>query len=297
MYRAARPEQRAGVAGMYLSLALTSFLTGVTEPIEFSFMFVAPVLYALHALLTGAAMALMSLLDVHLGFGFSAGLLDYVLNYGRATHPLRLIPVGLAYAVIYYGIFSFAIRRFDLKTPGRSPEADGAPIHDGGISDRAPLFVTALGGANNLNRVEACTTRLRIQIADSALVDEAALGKLGARGVIRPGPGSLQVVLGPVADQIAGEINAVLGGRREAKPAEVPPQDVVPDGPASIDARLLGMLGGAGNIEDVHRTRDRTLITLRSPVAVAPRIEGIPDVRAIAMIDPLHAHLLLNPAR
>src|SRR6201999_939015 len=108
----------AGVGGMLLPMALTAFLTGVTEPIEFSFMFLAPILYAIHAALTGAAMVIMDLLGVRLGFGFSAGLFDYVINFGKATRPLLLLPVGAVYFALYYFLFSVSIRYFDLKTPG-----------------------------------------------------------------------------------------------------------------------------------------------------------------------------------
>jgi PTS system N-acetylglucosamine-specific IIC component len=111
MLHTARPERRKAVGGMLTSLALTSFLTGVTEPIEFSFMFLAPALYAVHALLTGASMVIMNLLDVKLGFGFSAGLFDYVLNFNKATRPLLLIPVGLVYGAVYYGVFRWVIVR------------------------------------------------------------------------------------------------------------------------------------------------------------------------------------------
>ena len=128
MYHAAAPERRKAVGGLLFSIALTSFLTGVTEPIEFSFMFLAPVLYAVHAVLTGVAMALMDLLDVRLGFGFSAGLFDYALNFTQATRPLLLIPIGLAYFALYYGLFRFFIVRLDLKTPGR--EAQPAAAHE-----------------------------------------------------------------------------------------------------------------------------------------------------------------------
>src|SRR6202042_3624130 len=118
MSRSARPERRKAVGGALLSMALTAFLTGVTEPIEFSFMFLAPVLYAIHALLTGVSMVVMDMLGVKLGFGFSAGLFDYVINFGKATRPWLLLPVGLAYFGVYYAVFRFAIVRFDLKTPG-----------------------------------------------------------------------------------------------------------------------------------------------------------------------------------
>src|SRR5260221_4476956 len=122
MYHPAPQARRKSVGGMLLSMALTSFLTGVTEPIEFSFIFLAPLLFALHAVLTGLAFVVMSLLGVKLGFGFSAGLFDYVLNFGKATRPLLLLPVGLGYFGLYYGVFRWAILRFDLKTPGRDAE-------------------------------------------------------------------------------------------------------------------------------------------------------------------------------
>ena len=166
MYRSARPDRRAEIGGLLLSLALTSMLTGVTEPIEFTFMFLAPVLYALHAVLTGAAMALMDALHVRLGFGFSAGLLDYALDYGRATRPLLLLPVGAAYALIYYGLFRFFIVRFDLPTPGRETEVADAPTRGAAFSGSRPeQFIAALGGHANLAKIDACTTRLRLIVS------------------------------------------------------------------------------------------------------------------------------------
>jgi PTS system N-acetylglucosamine-specific IIC component len=209
MYHAALPERRKAVGGLLLSIAATSFLTGVTEPIEFSFMFLAPALYALHAVLTGLSMALMDWLGVRLGFGFSAGLFDYVLNYGIATRPLLLLPVGLGYGFIYYASFSWAIRRFDLKTPGREPaEQAVAPVRATG--DRGARFLEALGGAANVVAIDACTTRLRLRVADLDRIDEGTLKALGARGVFRPGADALQVVLGPIADQVASEIRAAF---------------------------------------------------------------------------------------
>jgi N-acetylglucosamine PTS system EIICBA or EIICB component len=124
MAHTARPERRKAVLGMMVSLALTSFVTGVTEPIEFSFLFIAPLLYVIHALLTAASMAITWALGVHAGFNFSAGFIDYALNWSQATRPWVIIPVGLAFAVIYYAIFRFAIVKFDLPTPGREPEEE-----------------------------------------------------------------------------------------------------------------------------------------------------------------------------
>jgi N-acetylglucosamine PTS system EIICBA or EIICB component len=260
MYHTARPERRAAVGGMLISLALTSFLTGVTEPIEFTFMFLAPGLYALHAVLTGLAMVLMNALDVRLGFSFSAGLFDYLINFGKATRPLLLIPVGIAYACLYYTTFRFVILRFDLKTPGRETEEEAAA---GQVvaGSRADGFIAALGGAGNLVSVDACTTRLRIVVRNQAPVDEAALKRLGARGVVRPSARDLQVVLGPIADNVAREIQAALSGVAAAPAAALP---AVAADPAEVSA-LLAALGGGANLERVEAAANRLLVVLADP--------------------------------
>lgn len=210
MYQAARPERKKAVGGLLFSLAATSFLTGVTEPIEFSFMFLAPVLYAVHAVLTGLSMALMDWLNVRLGFGFSAGLFDYGLGYGLATRPLMLLPVGGAYAIIYYFSFRWCIMRFDLKTPGRETDAPSPSGKAAEPGDRGARFVQALGGRANLVSVDACTTRLRLQLRDPKSIDPAVLKDLGSRGIFEAGEGTVQVVLGPQADQVATEIRRAV---------------------------------------------------------------------------------------
>src|SRR5882724_2923856 len=211
MYHAAPPERRKAVAGLFWSIALTSLLTGVTEPIEFTFMFLAPALYAVHALLTGLAFVIMNALNVHLGFGFSAGLFDYVLNFNKATHPLLLIPVGMAYFVLYYGLFRFVIARLNLKTPGREDEAVAADTagESAAPADRALAYIKALGGAANIVTLDACTTRLRLVVSDQAAVDAEALKRLGVRGTVKSA-NALQVVVGTNADQVAGEMKAAL---------------------------------------------------------------------------------------
>ncbi|ERE13621.1 N-acetylglucosamine-specific PTS transporter subunit IIBC, partial [Pseudogulbenkiania ferrooxidans] len=221
MYRTAKPENRAAVGGLLFSMALTAMLTGVTEPVEFAFMFLAPALYAIHAVLTGLAMAIMQTLDVKLGFGFSAGLFDYLLNFGLATKPLLLLPVGAAYFIVYYGLFVFFIRKFDLKTPGRE-DVMVAVAEVGAGTGRARAFIDALGGAANLKSVDACTTRLRLQVASNDKVNEAALKALGSRGLIKPAAGSVQVVLGPEADLIADEIRGALGSAAAEPQAAAP---------------------------------------------------------------------------
>src|SRR5579862_2169429 len=146
MYHTALPERRRAVGGLLGSIALTSILTGVTEPIEFTFIFLAPVLYAVHALLTGVAFIIMNALHVRLGFGFSAGLFDYVLNFNKSSRPLLLIPVGLFYFALYYGLFRYVIVRFNLKTPGREDEAPAAPAEaDEAPEGQALAYIRALG--------------------------------------------------------------------------------------------------------------------------------------------------------
>nr|WP_260454674.1 N-acetylglucosamine-specific PTS transporter subunit IIBC [Chromobacterium piscinae] len=257
MYRTAKPENRAAVGGLLFSMALTAMLTGVTEPVEFAFMFLAPALYAIHAVLTGLAMAIMQTLDVKLGFGFSAGLFDYLLNFGLATKPLLLLPVGAAYFIVYYGLFVFFIRKFDLKTPGRE-DVMVAVAEVGAGTGRARAFIDALGGAANLKSVDACTTRLRLQVASNDKVNEAALKALGSRGLIKPAAGSVQVVLGPEADLIADEIRGALGSAAAEPQAAAPAvaeslASAAAAGGASIDkARWLAALGGAGNVRKIE---------------------------------------------
>ena len=253
MYRAARPERRKAVGGMLLSMGLTSFLTGVTEPIEFTFMFLAPMLYALHAVLTGASMMLMDALGVRLGFSFSAGMLDYVLNLHRATNAWMLLPVGLAYFALYYGLFAYFIRRFDLRTPGREAEDEVVPASASDASG-ADGFIAALGGRANLVTIDACTTRLRLELVDRSRIDERGLRALGSRGSLAVGNQGLQVVLGPIADQVAGEIRTALA--REGSP----PKSV--DGMPAASA-LLAALGGAANIAQIEARDGRVLVTLR----------------------------------
>lgn len=254
MYRNALPERRKVMGGILLSMALTSFLTGVTEPIEFAFMFLAPLLFLLHALLTGLSMAITNGLNIHLGFTFSGGFIDMILGWGRSTNGWLVIPVGLAYAVIYYCVFDFCIRRFNLKTPGREDVAvaEKAVLND---NERANAYIKALGGAENLLTVGACTTRLRLEMVDRNKALDSELKALGAMAVVRPGKGgSLQVVVGPLADSIADEIRLALPTLGRA-PATSP--TAVTDEPktlalASAEAQQwLKALGGSDNIQQL----------------------------------------------
>jgi PTS system N-acetylglucosamine-specific IIC component len=297
MYRTATPARRAAAGGLLLSMALTSFLTGVTEPIEFAFMFLAPVLFAIHAVLTGIAMVLMHVIGVHLGFGFSAGLFDYVLNYSLATRPLLLVPVGLGYFALYYFLFRYCIVRFDLKTLGR--EADGAAVarvERGSDTGAALDWIRALGQAANLRSVEACTTRLRLVLNDPSLIDESALTALGSRGVLRIGDGAVQVVVGPIADQLASEIRAqwrAPSTHVASEPVRAPELAAAPDG--SMLAKVLAALGGRGNVTALHANSTRLIVAVRDPAAVDEAALGL-LAHAIARPSPTSVHLIVGPA-
>lgn len=227
MIFSAHKENRKATLGILLSAALTSFLTGITEPIEFAFMFLAFPLYVLHAILTGLSLVIMNILGVKLGFTFSAGLFDYLLNFGISTRPMFLIPVGLIYGILYFFLFMAAIRFFNLKTPGRETaqqvkEEVKPDISTQSTTETAPAtvapqadsrgakYLAALGGKGNIKTLGACATRLRLEVFDSSKVNTETLKSLGARGVINK-EGIVQVIIGPEADLISDEIRQAQG--------------------------------------------------------------------------------------
>ena len=293
MYRSARPERRKAVGGMLLSMALTAILTGVTEPIEFSFMFLAPMLYAIHAVLTGVAMALMNALGIKLGFGFSAGAFDYALNFPKATKPLLLFPIGAVYALLYYGIFRFAIVRFNLKTPGREDDPVGEEIAEVAPAERGKAFVAAAGGAPNLASIDACTTRLRLVVNDQSKVDEARLRALGAHGILRPSEEGLQVVVGPTADAIAMEMRAAAGApasvaaETERSASVEPIADVTP---------WLAAIGGRANLRESGAASSRVWLALGDVSLLDPDALKNLGVRMIARPASGTVHLLVDDA-
>jgi PTS system N-acetylglucosamine-specific IIC component len=313
MYHTALPERRRAVAGLLASIALTSFLTGVTEPVEFSFMFLAPALYGVHALLTGFAFVIMRALHVRLGFGFSAGLFDYVLNYKFASHPLLLLPVGAFYFALYYGVFRFTIVKFDLKTPGRD-EADSTAsavsvATAGGADDRARSFIAALGGAGNLESVTACTTRLRLIVRTQETVDVQALKRLGARGVVKPSATALQVVVGPIADQIASEIREAMASMPKesitpsAARAMSAPQRLGAPAPAAAPAPakdvlrgMLAALGGRQNVRSIEPASSRLRIAVANTSAVDGAALRKLGMRGVAIAAPDCVHVIVGPA-
>ncbi|EJC0564333.1 TPA: PTS transporter subunit EIIC [Enterobacter chuandaensis] len=237
IYHCARPENKAKVLGIMMAGAFAAFFTGITEPLEFSFMFVAPVLYVIHAVLTGISVFIAASMQWIAGFGFSAGLVDMVLSSRNplATHWWMLIPQGLVFFVIYYVVFRFTITKFNLMTPGRElavagSEADGQDVNVSGgqeqdVSGLARQYIAAVGGSDNLTGIDACITRLRLNVKDSSLVNEALAKRLGASGVIRLNKTSVQIIVGFVAEKIANAMKTtgpVAAAEASAAPAAAP---------------------------------------------------------------------------
>jgi len=201
-------DYRKKAGAILAGVAFTSFLTGITEPLEFLFLFVAPLLFVVHAVLTGFALAVAQMLDIHAGFGFSAGFIDYIINYKLATHPFRIIPLGIVFSLIYFIVSYYTIKLFKLKI--LETELAGDEKGTIGSMKEIEAFIDALGGADNIVNTDACITRLRMNVKDSTRLQDKDFTALGAKGVIRPDKHSIQIVLGAKAEKIADGILAVL---------------------------------------------------------------------------------------
>ncbi len=216
MYHTAKPAKKKRVGAILLSAALCAFFTGVTEPMEFSFMFLAPGLYFVHAVLTGISVGLVAALPIRSGFQFSAGFVDWLLSFKVpfAMKPLLLIPIGLVFFVVYYMVFRLLIVKLNLKTYGREDEHNTAKmdIQPGGDNsvEMAKAILAGVGGAENVVSMGNCITRLRLEVKDRLLVDEKKLKESGAAGVIRPSRTSVQVVIGPKVQFVADEFKKLL---------------------------------------------------------------------------------------
>ncbi len=247
MYHEARPENKTLAAGILGSAALTSFLTGITEPIEFSFLFVAPVLFGIHTIFAGLSFMTMQLLNVKIGMTFSGGLIDFLL-FGVLPNRTAWwwVPVvGLVFAVIYYFGFRFAIRKWNLMTPGREVMADndeeGAAVDAGELPHE---ILAALGGKENISSLDACITRLRVQVKDQKEVNKARLKELGAAGVLEVG-NNIQAIFGPKSDTLKSQIHDIMKGKtptivketpKAAAPVEVKAEEVIA---SPIEGKLL----------------------------------------------------------
>jgi len=239
MYKQANPSKRKAVGALLASAALTSFLTGITEPIEFTFLFVAPALYVVHCILAGLSYMLMGVLNVFIGMTFSGGFIDFTLfgllpaGAGVPTRWLTLVIVGLIYAVVYYLVFTFMIKKFNLKTPGKEEGEEEVKLYSkadfqekagipnanataktsnkkGEVAEKAPAVLAALGGEENIVSVDACITRLRVEVKDKSKVNKDSLKDLGAAGVVEVGNG-IQAIFGAKADAYKNEIKDILG--------------------------------------------------------------------------------------
>jgi len=218
MYKTSKPKNRKIVGGLLLSAALTSFLTGITEPIEFTFLFVAPALYVLHCVLAGISFIICHAFDICIGTTFSCGFIDFTL-YGllqgnAKTNWFRIIPVFIGYAAAYYFIFKFFIIKFNLATPGREEDENEIKLYtredynkknkiDGEVNTEvskenyiSAMILKGIGGEKNLVDIDACATRLRLTVVDSLVIDDQLLKDTGAKGIIKKGTG-VQIIYGP----------------------------------------------------------------------------------------------------
>ena len=278
MYRCAKPEKKKAAGGLLLSAALACMFTGITEPIEFSFLFVAPMLFAVQVILAGSAYMVAHILNIAVGLTFSGGLLDLVifgvLQGNAKTSWLRIIPAGIVYFLLYYVLFSFLIKKFDLKTPGREDDDEETKLYtkadvnarrteakegesgsqaENSKDSRSAAIAMGMGGRNNITSVDCCATRLRCSIADSSLVDEKLLKSTGAVGVIVTGQG-IQIIYGPQVTVIKSELEAYLAEEHEEDTAEAT------DGAENMGTKVTAETEAAVNLaeskniaENVHK--------------------------------------------
>ncbi|MBP2154691.1 PTS N-acetyl glucosamine transporter subunit IIABC [Erwinia rhapontici] len=260
MYLAAPKARRPMVGGMLLSVAVTAFLTGVTEPLEFLFMFLAPMLYLIHALLTGISLFVATTLGIHAGFSFSAGAIDYVLMYklpAASQNVWLLLVMGLVAFVVYFVLFSAVIRMLNLKTPGREDEGDllvkdeANSNTEEGLADLSRQYIGAIGGSDNLNVIDACITRLRLSVKDASLVNDAQCKRLGASGVVKLNKQTIQVIVGAKAESIAEEMKKqiakgpVAAAAASSKPvAPVAAPQAIPNAAKGVIGTLVAPVSG-----------------------------------------------------
>ena len=307
IWHTARPENRAKVGGIMISAALTSFLTGITEPIEFSFLFVAPLLYALHALLAAVAYFTCIELGIKHGMTFSHGLIDFVVLFNRSTNAAWFFVIGPIWALMYYGLFRAVIQRFDLKTPGREVEADAdaaaaGPVAAGGMAGE---LVAAFGGRDNIQSLDACITRLRVQLVDPARANPDRLKALGATGVVKVS-NNLQAIFGTRSENLKSDMEAYLRGagfapsavaapaaaaQPTAAPTSVLDQDVL-----RIGESIASALGGESNIvsaEACALTRVRVKVVNAALVDDAALRQS--GVAGVMRLDANVLHLIVGP--
>lgn len=291
MWFCARKEHQARVGGIMMSAALTSFLTGITEPIEFSFLFVAPVLYGLHAIMAAGAFAVCIMLGIKHGMTFSHGLIDYIVLFPQSTKALWMFVIGPCWAAMYFFVFRWFILTFDVKTPGREPEeAAESNVATGAVVEIAHEFahqlVLAFGGKSNIKSLDSCITRLRIELVDPSKANPARLKALGAAGVVTSGRG-IQAIFGTCSENLMTDMQeylATAGDEAELKPEDLPQRadaarptaaeaSRTRDAKAPEKARaILAALGGPSNVKRIEAcaaTRLRVTVADTKKVAEA----------------------------
>ncbi|MBU1106470.1 MAG: PTS glucose transporter subunit IIBC [Candidatus Riflebacteria bacterium] len=302
----ARPENKARVGGIMGSAALTSFLTGITEPIEFSFLFLAPLLYGVHAVLAGGAYYLCIMLGIKHGATFSHGFIDYVILFSKSTNGLWILVLGLAWAFLYFFVFRFFILKFNLMTPGRElvSEVDVAAVAE---NEFARQLVLAFGGKSNIISLDACITRLRMELKDSRRADPERLKQLGAVGVLEAGSG-LQAIFGTRSENLKTEMEEYLatagddaeldnvGAVGHARAAEaVAGFPTVPADPAAREKceKWLTSIGGSENLLEVSACAETRLrIKLREQDWIDREELLSSGIKGIMILDDGIIHLL-----
>ncbi len=300
IWHTARPDQRAKVGGIMISAALTSFLTGITEPIEFAFLFVAPLLYLLHALLAGAGFYLCILLGVKHGTTFSHGLIDYLLLFNQSSRGWGLIFIGLLYAGVYYALFRYLIQRFQLQTPGRE-EKQAEDLSGLDLDARIQALILAFGGAENIASLDACITRLRVGTHQPSLVDAAKLKALGASGVVSVG-GGVQAIFGTLSENLKTDMEIFLkrtGAEQLSKPiAQAPREEISTQGSQALKLQVeaLKRLLGASIKQVEVRALTRVALELDKPHRLnLESLRAEAGVLDVMFLSDTHIQLLIGP--
>ncbi len=311
MWWRAKPEHRVRVGGIMMSAALTSFLTGITEPIEFSFLFVAPMLYGVHAVLAAVAFAVCIGLGIKHGTTFSHGLIDYLVLFPRSTNALWFLVIGPIWAGLYFTLFYTLIPLFDFKTPGREDEDASEAVQSHASHEFARQLILAFGGKSNIKSLDACITRLRVELHDVGRADAARLKALGAAGTINVGSG-MQAIFGTQSENLKTDMEEYLA---VAPAADVEPATAVaPAAPAAtttasqatsvplvVDPEaerrapaIIAALGGSSNIKSIqHCALTRLRIELIDGAKVSPTALQDAGMAAVQMIDKTTCHLVI----
>ncbi|MEA2116194.1 MAG: PTS glucose transporter subunit IIBC, partial [Thermodesulfobacteriota bacterium] len=306
IYHTAKPENKAKVGGIMMSGALTAFLTGITEPLEFAFMFVAPLLYVFHAVLVSMAFLITYLMGVRMGYSFSHGLIDYLLFYAIDIKPWMILILGPIFAAVYYSVFRVAIQMLNLKTPGREDaEADLGEARDVSADTMAKQLVLAFGGKSNIKSLDACITRLRVEVNDMSKASPDKLKALGAAGVVTVGSG-LQAIFGTRSENLMTDMQMYM--EQAGDEAELTDQDMAsqvefkeekakpklrdPNAPQKV-ADWLAALGGAENVSTVEPcAQTRMRLKVKDSTAIDEATLKEKGIGAVVRIDDTLVHLL-----